>query len=295
MDAEACLLFGLTREAVKSKSVLTLLKPQGEWAARRRLGEGTSAPPPRHGAQLAACTRQCAWTRNAVPLPRLLLQTTAWPMMRAARTSLVSAAPGLGRGRAATWRGTLNSLLMMENVHTAPYLLHLPAGIKRSQLKHTADASVSDKQGMDAQHADGSSIAVQVQGCDRHGDGSRCGGVVRAGSYGRGLLNLQLRHLLLVEERVNAPPSLTFSASQPSPIASQVVAARDGGICAARGPAAPPPAASAGEHWHGAPRQQRERGGGGRPRRHAVSCPGIGRMERRCPETVSAGTAATAA
>lgn len=30
MDAEACLLFGLTREAVKSKSVLTMLKPQGE-------------------------------------------------------------------------------------------------------------------------------------------------------------------------------------------------------------------------------------------------------------------------
>lgn len=51
-----------------------------------------------------------------------------------------------------------------------------PAGIKRTQLKHTADASVSDKQSMDAQHADGSSVAVQVQGADRHGDGSRCGG-----------------------------------------------------------------------------------------------------------------------
>lgn len=39
MDAEACLLFGLTREAVKSKSVLTMLKPQGEPAgSSRRLG-----------------------------------------------------------------------------------------------------------------------------------------------------------------------------------------------------------------------------------------------------------------
>lgn len=34
MDAEACLLFGLTREAVKSKSILTLLKPQGERQGR---------------------------------------------------------------------------------------------------------------------------------------------------------------------------------------------------------------------------------------------------------------------
>lgn len=30
MDAEACLLFGMTREAAKAKSVLALLKPQGE-------------------------------------------------------------------------------------------------------------------------------------------------------------------------------------------------------------------------------------------------------------------------
>lgn len=28
---------------------------------------------------------------------------------------------------------------------------------------------------MEVQHADGSTIAVQVQGADRHGDGSRCG------------------------------------------------------------------------------------------------------------------------
>lgn len=87
------------------------------------------------------------------------------------------------------------SLPIAVNVLTKPASL-LPAGIKRSQLKHTADASVSDKQGMHAQHADGSSIAVQVQGCDRHGDGSRCGGVVRAGSCRRGAPNLQLLHLL---------------------------------------------------------------------------------------------------
>lgn len=100
MDAEACLLFGLTREAVKSKSVLTLLKPQGEWTARRWLGESTLVPAG-HGAQLAASTRQTAWTTNAVPLPHLL-QTTAWPMMPAARTSSVSIPPGVGRGRAVT-------------------------------------------------------------------------------------------------------------------------------------------------------------------------------------------------
>ncbi|PSC71757.1 flagellar associated membrane [Micractinium conductrix] len=46
-------------------------------------------------------------------------------------------------------------------------------GIKRSQLKHTADAAVSEKQNMEAQHDDGSTLAVQVQGADRHGDGSR--------------------------------------------------------------------------------------------------------------------------
>lgn len=56
-----------------------------------------------------------------------------------------------------------------------------PAGIKRSQLKHTADASASEKQAMELQHADGSTVAVQVQGCDRHGDGSRCAGGRRAG------------------------------------------------------------------------------------------------------------------
>ncbi len=47
------------------------------------------------------------------------------------------------------------------------------AGIKRSQLKRTADASVSEKQSMAAEHADGSTIAVHVQGADKHGDGSR--------------------------------------------------------------------------------------------------------------------------
>ncbi|PRW21106.1 flagellar associated membrane [Chlorella sorokiniana] len=88
MDAEACLLFGLTRESVKSKSVLTLLKPQ--------------------------------------------------------------------------------DYRLPHDARCEDFL-----GIKRSQLKHTADASVSDKQGMDAQHVDGSTVAVQVQGCDRHGDGSR--------------------------------------------------------------------------------------------------------------------------
>lgn len=46
-------------------------------------------------------------------------------------------------------------------------------GIQRSQLKHTADASMSEKQSMELQHADGSKISVHVQGADRHGDGNR--------------------------------------------------------------------------------------------------------------------------
>ncbi|KAI7846027.1 hypothetical protein COHA_000564 [Chlorella ohadii] len=82
MDAEACLLFGLTREAVKSKSVLTMLKPQ--------------------------------------------------------------------------------DYRLAHNARCEDFL-----GIKRTQLKHTADASVSDKQSMDAQHADGSSVAVQPAGQQR--------------------------------------------------------------------------------------------------------------------------------
>lgn len=32
---------------------------------------------------------------------------------------------------------------------------------------------MSDKQNMEVQHSDGSTVAVQVQGSDRHGDGSR--------------------------------------------------------------------------------------------------------------------------
>jgi len=30
-DSETCLLLGYTREALKGKSILTLLKPLGEW------------------------------------------------------------------------------------------------------------------------------------------------------------------------------------------------------------------------------------------------------------------------
>ncbi|GAB4820337.1 hypothetical protein N2152v2_007383 [Parachlorella kessleri] len=46
-------------------------------------------------------------------------------------------------------------------------------GIKRTQLKHKADQGVSEKQGMEAVHVDGSKMLVQVQGADKHGDGSR--------------------------------------------------------------------------------------------------------------------------
>ena len=46
-------------------------------------------------------------------------------------------------------------------------------GIQRSQLKHTADAGMSEKQSMELQHADGSKLSVHVQGADRHGDGNR--------------------------------------------------------------------------------------------------------------------------
>lgn len=44
---------------------------------------------------------------------------------------------------------------------------------------------MSDKQSMEVQHADGSTVAVQVQGSDRHGDGSRCAGAGRGRSLGR--------------------------------------------------------------------------------------------------------------
>lgn len=46
-------------------------------------------------------------------------------------------------------------------------------GLKRTQLKRTAEASASEKQNMEATHADSSTLVVQVQGADRHGDGSR--------------------------------------------------------------------------------------------------------------------------
>ncbi|GAB4813124.1 hypothetical protein N2152v2_000170 [Parachlorella kessleri] len=45
--------------------------------------------------------------------------------------------------------------------------------VKRTRLKHGGDLAVGEKLTMEALHADGSRMLVQLQGADKHGDGSR--------------------------------------------------------------------------------------------------------------------------
>ena len=66
---------------------------------------------------------------------------------------------------------------MSSGAHPEDFL-----GLKRTQLKRGADQGVSDRQAMEALHFDRSRMLVQVQGVDKHGDGSRwAGGWVEAG------------------------------------------------------------------------------------------------------------------
>lgn len=66
-------------------------------------------------------------------------------------------------------------------------------GIKRTQLKRGADQGVSEKQDMEALHIDRSRMLVQVQGADKHGDGSR-----RGSSFERGFFKFSLSAVNLV-------------------------------------------------------------------------------------------------
>lgn len=56
-DNETCLLLGYTREELKGKSILTLLKPLGEWARWKEDPLGWGVP----GLGFWICARRGSW------------------------------------------------------------------------------------------------------------------------------------------------------------------------------------------------------------------------------------------